>query len=412
MVYNKVWRILVPLYVAGMLSIVYWDPVYIAHEAYSLHVTAMICFLTGFLLPGLFLIVSGRGRGWDRYELPFRDGEAIRRFSNLMAFAAAVFSIIYMGFNGFEKFTLLNKNVDALDFRFIGLENVPPYLVFPMEGSRRLLFPLAILLKLGLRASGHPRAGEYLFPIIVIYFLISIINLDRGPVFVMIAVFGFAFIRLERSLMRKAMISLGIVTVVALAGYVVNRLQYNNASFSLADFRDSLGPTLINRIVLSPVKMAQGWIFNQSNMFESPLMLEHARRSVLWGGEYVSSRVTYSEYVAPVGLFGDTYRNFGFAGMFFYGALVGTLFVAIQDRIKRLPLPLWLAFDFIGLVLVLYIYYGNVTSLGPFMIAMFLLFAPMLVSRRAEAQDWSMETVDVSAPATQGQAHFRISETA
>ena len=126
----------------------------------------------------------------------------------------------------------------------------------------------------------------------------------------------------------------------------------------------------------------------------------------------MTSRVTYSEYVAPVGLFGDTYRNFGFAGMFFYGALVGTLFVAIQDRIKRLPLPLWLAFDFIGLVLVLYIYYGNVTSLGPFMIAMFLLFAPMLVSRRAEAQDWSMETVDVSAPATQGQAHFRISETA
>ena len=90
MVYNKVWRILVPLYVAGMLSIVYWDPVYIAHEAYSLHVTAMICFLTGFLLPGLFLIVSGRGRSWDRYQLPFSDGESIRRFSNLMAFAAAV----------------------------------------------------------------------------------------------------------------------------------------------------------------------------------------------------------------------------------------------------------------------------------------------------------------------------------
>jgi hypothetical protein len=101
---------------------------------------------------------------------------------------------------------------------------------------------------------------------------------------------------------------------------------------------------------------------------------------VLWGGNYVGSQEAASYLVAPVGVIGDVYRNLGEFSMFYIGAVIGVAFLLVERRLQNVAPIVRTPINFVALILSMYIYYGNIFSLGPFAIFVFLIFAPNIIA--------------------------------
>ncbi|WP_417620886.1 hypothetical protein [Parasphingorhabdus sp.] len=348
------------------------------------HVKVYLLFVAGLSVAGLTLMVFFKSlaksdpasRAPPIKTLSESMINQMRTAISVLGVVAAVFSILYVADGGYEKIMLLGSAIDSVDFRYMGMEDIEGILPSLMELSRRLILPFAILSILSLNIYSSQPKHLVLSFLIIVFLAVSIVNLDRGPILMFIVLVAFYLYSSSSSNLFKLMV--GAISIVALGfiGAVFTFLQYNQTDFSFSEVTDTVEAILINRIVLSPVKMAQTWIFD---IMQQPLYLEFSRISILWGGDYISSRDAFAQYVAPVGVVGDLYRNLGSGFIFLAGILIGALFYLIEYRISRVSEDLKLPLNFIALILAMYLYYGNIFSLGPFAIIVFLGMAPTII---------------------------------
>lgn len=348
------------------------------------HIKAYLFFVLGLTISGFILsalIKSLEASGQSKRSVPRRVISQkllsqLRQWIGAVGMVAALFAVLYVADGGYEKILLLGSSIDSVDFRFIGLEDRSGLLPTLMELSRRLILPFAILSILSINIySDEPKYGPLAF-LMIVFLAVSIVNLDRGPILMFIVLIAFYLYSSSKSFAFKIFIGFASITVLGFVGSLFTFLQYNQTDFEFADVLVTVEAILGNRIVLSPVKMAQTWVFD---VVQQPLYLEYARISVLWGGDYVGSRDAFSYYVAPVGIIGDLFRNFGSGSLFLAGLLIGSFFIFIERRIAAVSEDIRLPLNFVALILAMYLYYGNIFSLGPFAIITFLLLTPMII---------------------------------
>lgn len=353
-----------------------------AQPKVRLHIISFALFLSGFLIGGIWLIPSILSGAMLKRPIPssiaLKYIEQVRMVVNILGIVGAILSILYILLGGYKKILLLGTDIDGVDFRFIGLKDVPIYLALPMEVSRRLILPLVLLAQYSInRITSNPNRNLYYF-IFFTFFSISLINLDRGPILMLIVLWTYKLVTGTHNNLFKVLIICATIPIVGFTAAFVTFIQYNNLEFDFSDVLKTLDAILINRIILSPVKMAQLWVFDNQAQLIEPLFLQYSRIGVLWGQAYITAGDNNSYLVAPVGIIADTYRNFGLSNMVFVGFFIGSLFSIIERQNKKLPEVMLVPINFIALILVMYLYYGNLFSLGPFALVIFLLIAPAL----------------------------------
>jgi hypothetical protein len=378
MLYRYFLFISMTLYAVGFVYLNLTGVYSLADERVVAHLAAYLTFVTAFAAAGVFL----------SFALPFQPHAGLTglvnkrivgrvdRLANLFGGIACAFCLIYLVDGGFDKIMALGSNIDAYSFRFIGLSDRPLYLSAPMELSRRLILPFCLLIKLTLRRLNVETPQWPLFVMALVFFVVSVINLDRGPILLFFVLIAFHLYSSTTSVFRYVLYALIFVPILGLTGAFFTFLQYNDLDFGWSDVLERVDGILINRIILSPVRMTQGWVFDNLGAYDPPLMLAYSRISVLWGGAYVGSHSTYSYYVAPVGVIGDLYRNLGQGGIAIFGFVLGMAFLFVQRRIAQSIDLIRTPLNFVALILAMYIYYGNIFSLGPSVILTFLIFAP------------------------------------
>lgn len=365
-----------PIYAFGFLWFILRGEYSLGDVRVARHVSAATLFFFGFVLGGLlanFLFFSHqRNKGSFMARV---DAERFNQALNYLGFLCCFFIGIYIVDNGMVKILALGSNVDGSDFRYIGLNHHNKWVQMPMELSRRAMMPFVILSKLSVNRIHLGLGRKTLSIFIGVFFLASIINLDRGPMFVFFIMMGFYLWHSTKNPFKKLYTVMIFLPIVAVMGWVFTLAQYNNLSLlNIQSFLDTLFGLLVNRIILSPVIMGQTWVYDYPH---DPLFLEYARISVLWGGEYVGSHSYFSWHVAPVGVIGDIERNFGTAGMLPFGLFVGVLLMFVQNATRSVQKEAQIPLHFVELILAIYLIHGGIFSLGPPALIVFLLGASL-----------------------------------
>ncbi|MEP2944107.1 MAG: hypothetical protein ABJL18_11005 [Hyphomicrobiales bacterium] len=380
------------MYATGFAILIYLGTFELTDDRVVDHMSAYIKFVVSVALGGALvaLFMPKRKRVISMSALSPALMKRMHKVTNIVGIIAAFFCFYYVIDGGFEKFRLLGSEISALEFRFLGLNDRPKYIAIPMELSRRLLLPFAILAKFSLNRYTPNANNRILFFLLATFLTMSVINLDRGPIlmFIVLLVY-YGYTRLS-GVFSRLLLMVAAVVMIGFTGAIFSFLQHNVLDFNFQDLKDTLYGILINRIILSPVNMSQLWVFDNAGQFINPLLLEYARLSVLWGGEYLGSHESTSYLIAPVGVMADIYRNLGATGIIPAGFVIGFLFLLVERNLQTVPDLLKIPLNFLALILAMYIHYGNIFSLGPFAILMTLLFTPwgisMLLGGRAQRQ--------------------------
>lgn len=370
------------MYATGFAILLYLGTFELADDRVLDHMSAYIKFVVSVALGGALvaLFIPKRKHAISMGALSPRLMSRMHKFTNIVGIVSSMFSIYYVVDGGFEKFLLLGSEIDTLEFRFLGLNDRPRYIAIPMELSRRLLLPFAILAKFSLNRYTPNSNNKILFFMLFTFLVVSIINLDRGPILMYIVLLVYyAYSRLS-GIFSRLLLLVSAVAIIGFTGAIFSFLQHNVLDFNFQDLKNTLYGILVNRIILSPVNMSQLWVFDNAGQFINPLLLEYARISVLWGGEYLGSHASTSYLIAPVGVMADIYRNLGTVGIIPAGFVIGVLFLIVERNLQTVPDLLKIPLNFLALILAMYIHYGNIFSLGPFAIFMALLLAPLVIS--------------------------------
>lgn len=380
MIYRYFLLISMVLYAIGFVWLLYTGEYSFWDKKVSVHLWAYFLFLSGLIFGGGAATPFRPKR--SRLQLPEISQGTIRKshkLINIIGLISCFFSIYYVVDGGYQKIQMLGSNIDSVDFRFLGLNDRSKLISVPMELSRRILLPFVILAKMSLNRFTHAKNRSMLHLFLLVFVIVSIINLDRGPIMMCIVLLAYQLFSVHRSLIYRVVVGSIAVMAITFTGALFTFLQYNNLDFQFQDLVDTLDNILIDRIILSPVRMAQHWVFDRWSLFAEPLYLKYSRIGVLVGREYIGSHESVSYLIAPVGIIGDIYRNLGTKGMFFLGLLLGWLFLLIEYRLRFIPPVFQMPVNFVTLILAMYLYYGNIFSLGPFAIIVFLIFVPHLV---------------------------------
>ena len=171
------------------------------------------------------------------------------------------------------------------------------------------------------------------------FLVVSVINLDRGPILMYIVLLVYYTYSRLSGIFSRLVLLVSAVAIIGFTGAIFSFLQHNVLDFNFQDLKNTLYGILVNRIILSPVNMSQLWVFDNAGQFINPLLLEYARISVLWGGEYLGSHESTSYLIAPVGVMADIYRNFGTVGIIPAGFFIGVLFLIVERNLQTVPDP-------------------------------------------------------------------------
>jgi hypothetical protein len=218
------------------------------------HLFAYISFVSGLLLGGAILIPF-KQKDTQYGSAGFVTTNTIalgHKVTNLVGIISCIFSAYYVIDGGYEKILLLGSNIDALDFRFMGLNDRSGWIAIPMELSRRILLPFAILAKLSLnRFTANPSKSMLLF-FVAVFMSVSVINLDRGPILMFIVLLAYQFFSVSKSTMVRLGLLVATVAAVGFTGAVFTFLQYNNLNFQFRDIMATI--SLLIESCLAPLK--------------------------------------------------------------------------------------------------------------------------------------------------------------
>jgi hypothetical protein len=132
--------------------------------------------------------------------------------------------------------------------------------------------------------------------------------------------------------------------------------------------------------------MALTYSFSEIDGLNEPLKLQFSRIGVLWGQEYIGTMNDNSIYVAPVGIIGDIWRNFGFLPMIFFGSLISSIFIIITYYTNRCIMLFRLPIAFLSIIWSFYVIVGSLFSIGVLAILFIILFISMISHMRPKSQ--------------------------
>lgn len=304
--------------------------------------------------------------------------EKKRQVANTLATSLGWFSVliiaIYYTVGGYKKILLLGSNIDAWNYRIIGYDDTSRILTAFLEVARRILMPYAILTKLALAKYQYSKNKLSLVIFITAAIFGAIVNLDRGPIFLNIMLFFFFyFFSSNTSAAKKFAYFILFALIVGMIGSIVTYLQYNKFDFDLLNIYQGSFAILIDRVMMDPVRMAEVYAFGNISLWDNPLYLKYSRLGALFGAQYVGTEYEFSMYVAPVGLFGDVWRNFGMPGAVYIGLCHGFIFKIFSEWLKKSNFVITLPVYFLLFSLILYLFYGGIFSQGPFAL-LFIIF--------------------------------------
>ncbi|MBU2524822.1 hypothetical protein KKG71_06545 [Patescibacteria group bacterium] len=299
---------------------------------------------------------------------------------SLLVFVISIILFLYLGL---PKLLLLGKgSVDPWEFRIIGYDDSPKYLVFVLEVLRRILFPFISIYMLtnyhvkNISMNILSSSGFLINMLFSAFFLVSIINLDRGPVLLFISVFAYyhLVIKMEQTFRKRIGNLILFLLVLSFAAAVVSFLQYNNTTFTKLEFFNQSQNILLNRAVLDPVLSSYTLSFGIFGENSSKLYFEYSRLFSIFSGSYTPTVGFTSIYVAPCGIVGDAWRNGGYWGVFFTAIFVSGIYYYLEKNLLEISGSIQIPVSFLALVLALYIIYGGLFSLGPFALILFMFY--------------------------------------
>lgn len=369
------------------------DPVYqmaisflIKPETLEYFFYSPLLFLIGYLMPIIILLILSLSlKQKSSKELLARNLEfqnplfiQSKNFILLAGLMGAGISIFYFVFIALSMFSNLGGELSNAEFRFLLFDDRYRYFNLLLEIARRILLPIAVsfLMFQSLIFKGRLSNTAKLFWIIL--FFSGVITLDRGPVMISMALM-IVYLVLASNSYKKLILYMSVsFALVLVLGGLVTYLQYNVTDFSFIEIIMQGLAVIINRLFYDPALMALTYSFSEIDGLNEPLKLQFSRIGVLWGQEYVGTMNDNSIYVAPVGIIGDIWRNFGFLPMIFFGSLISSIFIIITYYANRSIILFRLPIAFLTIIWSFYVIVGSLFSIGVLGILFIILFISMI----------------------------------
>lgn len=297
------------------------------------------------------------------------------KYLKLVLIPLNILMIIFFFVEGLPKIMLLGSNLNPQEFRFLGYDDRKLVLTFILEISRRGLYPLFFLFLL-LYYNINKIKKPFLFHFTQItFFLISIINIDRGPIALIFFIYIYYFMIVKENVFLKKIIILFILLFsLSFTLAILTFLQYNIFEFDLGSIQDLSKSIILKRIVLDPSLAAYKYSFEIIRENNDFLYLKYSRLFSFITGNYVNSQSDISVYVAPVGIVGDLWRNFGFPGVFVFAIIIS---FGINYINKKIEYASYYKGHLVNLILVMFtitLIFGGLFSLQPIFLYFLILF--------------------------------------
>ena len=191
--------------------------------------------------------------------------------------------MIYFFYASIGLFTLLGGDVEAGDFRATLFDDRYRNINLLLEVARRIILPIvASFLMFQSLIINERLSGKAKFFWFMLFFS-GIITLDRGPVFISLALLILYTFFSTKSYKRLFFYGLILASILILLGGLVTNLQYNVTEFTFYELLLQGLSFLISRLFFDPAVMSLTASFTLVDGINEPLNLEFARISTLWG---------------------------------------------------------------------------------------------------------------------------------
>ena len=347
---------------------------------------APFLFLIGYFMPVMLIFIIlrinpvGINKGLIKKRISFQN-PFFQTFINLILFGgflAVVIVVLYFFYASIGLFALLGGEVIAGDFRAILFDDRYKNINLLLEVARRIILPIvASFLMFQSLIVNNRLSGKAKFFWFILFFS-GIITLDRGPVFISLALLILYTFFSTESYKRLFFYGLILISILLLLGGLVTNLQYNVTDFTFSELISQGSAFLISRLFFDPAVMSLTSSFTLVDGVNEPLNLQFARISTLWGGDYVGSFDANAIYVAPVSFIGDIWRNFGINSFIFFGFLISITFLYITYLTNRSIILFRFPVLFLSLIWSFYVIAGTLFSIGVFGILLIMIVLPLI----------------------------------
>lgn len=336
---------------------------------YYQNMLANFVFLFG-LLWSIFLVKT---KPFIRINCPkfFISKKKMRTLFYLSGGVCGVYFLMY----GIPKLSNLGTALASKDFRALGFDDVPLLWALALEFARKVSFPILITYFFVIKDKHYFWAAMFFF------LLGALSTLDRFPFLVILV---FAFYCSYQSSTRLSILALKLfimVVVLGLFASVLTYIQYNQLDVDLGTILSSAIDFLLHRVLLIPSFAASEIGFGYADV-HGFFNLQFSRLNFLFGSDRIGFDTGGIDpyFVAPVGAIADSFRNFGYLGVFLVSIFLGW-FVSQFSRVRsdhvgsasRGRVQFFKGFLIINLVT--YLVFGNFFTMGVFavLVSLFLI---------------------------------------
>jgi len=295
---------------------------------------------------------------------------------NFAAILGSIIVILYFLFIGINFLFLLGSDSSMEEFRFFLYSDKYIYYNLILEIARRILLPISVAFFMFTSLMKYRRLRIKEIILWLILFTSGVMTLDRGPIFLSLALLVIYFLIKSRTLTSFLFRSLFWLFIIMIVGGAATYLQYNLGSdiTGLSTLIKQGSVVLVNRLFFDPAIMSLTFSFNEITNNNDFLYLSFSRISVLWGNAYTGSLSEGSIFVAPVSVVGDIWRNFGLFGIFLVSFLLSLILLVISKLQNNSHAYMRMPLMFLSVIFSFYIIVGNLFSIGPILILFLIYF--------------------------------------
>jgi hypothetical protein len=328
-----------------------------------------------------FFIFRKKEIGWkliSKFSINYNiDKNNIYIFSILKIFIKPLNLIFFLFFifQTLPKILLIGSDIDPNEFRLLGFDDRSLHLTFILEIARRGVYPIICLFLLLFYKKNKMNYDILFYQSWLIFFLISLTNLDRGPIFLFFAIIIFYnLIIRDNTKFNKYFITLLLIIILSVILALLTYVQYNILDFEFETIKNLTFNIILKRIILDPSITSYRYSFELIRNSDDFLHLKYSRLFSLFTGTYINSQSDKSIYVTPVGIVGDLWRNFGYLGIIIFGffttlALNYLNNLYIKSSYYMIHISNLLVFILVGAII-----FGGVFSYQPFFLFLLIIF--------------------------------------
>lgn len=360
--------------------------VYVTDLTLKYYFLSPFLFLMGFLVPKFAsLFVLKRKSDYQLYKETLKFRNILFKpivntilLGGIIGLLIVVFYFLFIATNLLSE--LGNEELIQASFRMILYDEQYRYANYILEITRRILLPICTSYLIFQSVLMYGRLSFQAKFFWFILFFSGIMTLDRGPVFISLALLILYFFFKAKSIKDYLFYFIILSFLMLLIGGLVTNLQYNNTDISVINIIGQGIAVIVNRLFFDPALMSLSDSFAIIDGINDPLNLRYSRLGVLWGQEYVGTSGDNSIYVAPVSFIGDIWRNLGIFPMPIFGFVISLFLMFCSILFNRTILFLKLPIVFLLIIWSFYIIAGNIFSIGPAAI-LFLIFILLIFGK-------------------------------